>query len=161
MPVTGRFLIVKNKDSKEIKYFDYDKLEGYDLKPKSDTKFMDAINVSRVIIINPSFSEKIATRKMNAKFARILELMNYVSMNSDDDDGTNLDIVLNETTKFQRELINKYHKFVNEQQLELMLKKVEIIQKEIKLRKAAMLYKDDLIDYQKEPEEELEGKKRR
>ena len=161
MPVTGRFLIVKNKDSKEIKYFDYDKLEGYDLKAKKDTKFMDAINVSRVIIINPSFSEKIATRKMNAKFAKILELMNYVSMTGDDEDGTNLDIVLNETTKFQRELINKYRKFVDEQKLELMLKKLEIIQKEIKLRKAALMYKDDLIDYQREPKEELEGKKRR
>ena len=160
MPVTGRFLIVKNKDSKEIKYFDYDKIEGYDLKPRSDTKFMDAINVSRVIIINPSFSEKIASRKMNAKFERILKLMNYISM-EDDDDGTKLDIILDEATKFQRELINKYHKFVDEQKLELMLKKVEIIEKEIKLRKAALMYKDDLIDYQREDEQSLEGKRRR
>lgn len=162
MPVTGRFLIVKTKDSKEIKYFDYDKIEGYDLKAKSDAKFMDSINVSRVIVINPSFSEKIATRKMNSKFERILKLMNYISMeDKDDDDGTKLDIVLNETTKFQRELINKYHKYVDEQKLELMLKKVEIIEKEIKLRKAALMYKDDLLDYQRENEEELESKRRR
>ena len=28
-----RFLVVKNKDSKDIKYFEYDKISGYNIKP--------------------------------------------------------------------------------------------------------------------------------
>ena len=32
MPVNQKFLVVKNKDEKEIKYFEYDKVKGYNLK---------------------------------------------------------------------------------------------------------------------------------
>ena len=57
----AKFLIVKDNKTKQIKYFDYDKIDGYKLSAKKNYNFFDDINVSRVIIINPSFSEKIAT----------------------------------------------------------------------------------------------------
>ena len=66
MPVNSKFLVVKTKDSKEIKYFDYDNIDGYNLKAKDDVHFEDAIDVNRMIIINPSFTDKIATLKLNA-----------------------------------------------------------------------------------------------
>ncbi len=142
MAINQRFLIVKDKDSKEIRYFDYDKIDGYDLTAKKDVKFEDAINISRIIIINPSFSEKIATKKMNSKFTELLNLLNYVITNEDsDEDGTNLDIVLDRVSKFKRELFNKYSKYVQEEKLKIMLKKVEIIEREVKLRKEAVMLK--------------------
>ena len=161
MAINQRFLIVKNKDSKEIKYFDYDKIDGYDLKAKKDMTFSDAINVSRVIIINPSFSEKIATRKMNAKFERRINLMNYVCSEDDGNDETNLDIVLDETSKLRRELINKYKKFISEEKIQLMLKKLDIIERELKLRKVSLAYDKYEVNYSLSNDEELEGKKRR
>ena len=142
MAINQRFLIVKDKDTKEIRYFDYDKIDGYDLKAKKDVRFEDAINISRIIIINPSFSEKIATKKMNSKFNDILGLLNYVvTTETPDDDGSNLDIVLDRVSKFKRELINKYHKYVEEEKLDLMLKKVEIVEREVRLRKEAVMLK--------------------
>ena len=161
MAINQRFLIVKNKDSKEIKYFDYDKIDGYDLKAKKDMSFSDAINVSRVIIINPTFSEKIATRKMNAKFERLVNLMNYVCSEDDGDDDTNLDIVLDETSKLRRELINKYQKFISDEKIKLMLKKLDIIERELKLRKMTAVYNKYDNNYKISNDEELEGKKRR
>ena len=161
MAINQRFLIVKNKDSKEIKYFDYDKIDGYDLKAKKDMSFSDAINVWRVIIINPSFSEKIATRKMNAKFERLVNLMNYVCSEDDGDDDTNLDIVLDETSKLRRELINKYQKFISDEKIKLMLKKLDIIERELKLRKMTAVYNKYDNNYKISNDEELEGKKRR
>ena len=75
MAITNRFLVVKEKNSKEIKYFDYNKLDGYNLQAKKDLHFLDAIDVNRIIIINPSFIEKIATRKINAKFDRLINMI--------------------------------------------------------------------------------------
>ncbi len=144
----SKFLIVKDKKTKEVKYFDYDKIDGYNLKAKKNTNFFDDINVSRVIIINPSFSEKIAKKKMDAKFERLLMMMNIVC--EEDDSGEGLDIVLDEANKFRMELINKYRKFIEEEDLNLMLKKIEIIERELKLRRKAIDYTNGLGEYDEE-----------
>ena len=143
-----KFLIVKDKDTKEVRYFDYDKIDGYNLKAKKNTNFFDDINVSRVIIINPSFSEKIANKKMDAKFERLLTMMNIVC--EEDDSGEGLDIVLNEANKFRMELINKYRKYIEAEKLELMLKKIEIIEKELNLRRKAIEYTMGYGEYEDE-----------
>ena len=64
MPVNQKFLVVKNKDEKEIKYFEYDKVKGYNISPKNNVKFEDAINVNRMILINPSLIEKMVDKKV-------------------------------------------------------------------------------------------------
>ena len=75
MAVTSKFLIVKEKNSKDIKYFDYDKIDGYNLVAKKDVHFTDAIDINRVIIINPTFIDKVATKKINVKFNRLINMM--------------------------------------------------------------------------------------
>ncbi len=141
-----KFLIVKDNKSKQIKYFDYDKINGYNLKAKKNYNFFDDINVSRVIIINPSFSEKIAKKKMRMKFEKLLTMMQIVC--EDDDTGEGLDIVLDEANKFKMELINKYRKYVEEEELELMYKKIEIVERELKLRKKAIEYTNGYGEYE-------------
>ncbi|MBR1385947.1 MAG: hypothetical protein IJ568_03860 [Bacilli bacterium] len=134
MAVTSKFLIVKNKDSKEIKYFDYDKLDGYNLTTKKDVHFIDAIDVNRVIIINPTFIDKIATKKINNKFSKLINMMQYVCEREDDETGDGYEIALNEAEKLKVELRTKYRKLLNEEKLELMIKKIEILEDELKLR---------------------------
>ena len=143
-----KFLIVKDNKTKEVRYFDYDKIDGYNLKAKKNTNFFDDINVSRVIIINPSFSEKIANKKMDAKFERLLTMMNIVL--EEDETGEGLDIVLNEANKFRMELLNKYRKYIEAEKLELMLKKIEIIEKELGLRRKAIEYTMGYGEYEDE-----------
>lgn len=135
MSVSQRFLIVKEKNSKEIKYFDYDKLDGYNLKAKENAHFQDAIDVSRIIIIQPTFIEKIATKKLNAKFDKFISLMSVVcEMEDSDESGEGYRIALNEASKLRMELINKYKKYITDEKLDLMLKKIEILEDELKLR---------------------------
>lgn len=152
-----KFLIVKDNRTKQIKYFDYDKIDGYNLRAKKNYNFFDDINVSRVIIINPSFSQKIARRKMNSKFERLLTMMQVVC--EDDDTGEGLDIVLDEANKLKMELINKYRKFLEAEELELMYKKIEIVEKELDLRKKAIVYTNGYGEYEKD-EELTTGKSR-
>lgn len=134
MAVTSRFLIVKEKNKKEIKYFDYEKLEGYNLTAKKDIHFIDAIDINRVIIINPTFIDKIATRKINNKFNKLITMMQIVCDNDEDETGEGYRIALNEAEKLKQELRNKYRKFIAEEKLELMIKKIEILEDELKLR---------------------------
>ncbi len=148
MAITSKFLVVKNKDSKEIKYFDYDKLDGYQLQGKKDIRFVDAININRMIIINPTFIEKIATKKMNAKFERFVKLIQVVCEVGDDDtSGETYLLALNEAEKLKREFLNKYRKLVSEEILELLLKKIGILENEVKLRYNLLMQK---IAYEEE-----------
>lgn len=135
MAVVSRFLVVKNKDEKEIKYFDYGKLDGYNLVAKKDVHFADAIDVNRVVIINPSFIEKIATKKINNKFEKLINMMQVVcEVGDEDESGEGYRIALNEASKLKTELWNKYRKFIAEKKLALMIKKIEILEDELKLR---------------------------
>ena len=134
MAESSRLLIVKEKDSKEIKYFDYDKLDGYNLKMKKDLHFMDAIDVNRVIIINPSFIDKVVTRKINAKFDRLINMIQIICENDDDESGEGYRIALDEANKLKMELWNKYRKYLAKEKLDLMIKKIEILEDELNLR---------------------------
>lgn len=142
MAVTSKFLIVKEKNSKDIKYFDYDKLNGYNLTTKKDVHFADAIDVNRVIIINPTFIEKIASRKINTKFNKLINMMQVVcEVGDEDESGEGYKIALDEAEKLKLELWNKYKKFIADEKLELMIKKIEILEDELKLRLNLLLNK--------------------
>ena len=152
-----RFLVVKNKDSRDIKYFEYDKISGYNIKPNPKLKFQDAINVNRMILINPTLIEKMVDKKIKRKFNYLINLLSVVYEN-DDDTGEGLKLALNEAEKFRMELINKYKKYVNEEKMELLLKKIAILEDELYLRMQYVINKA----YYMEMEEEMskEGKSR-
>ena len=150
-----KFQIVKERQPKYVINFDYSKIDGYNLTAKKNYSFFNDVDVSRVIIINPSFCNKIACKKMNHKFERLITMMQVVC--EDDDTGEGLDIVLDEANKFKMELINKYRKYIEEEELELMYKKIEIIEKELQLRRKALEYTNGYGEY---TEELTEGKSR-
>ena len=74
MAVTSKYLIVKEKNSKDVKHLDYNKLAGYNLVAKKDVHFADAIDINHVIIYNPTFIDKIATKKINVKFNKLINI---------------------------------------------------------------------------------------
>ena len=85
--ITKRYHIVKDKEDKSITYFEYDKLDGYDLSPKKSVMIEDAINVNKIVIINPSLANKVAKKKIDIKFKKLVRLLNII-FESDDDTGT-------------------------------------------------------------------------
>ena len=151
-----RFLVVKNKDSKDIKYFEYDKISGYNIKPNPKLKFQDAINVNRMILINPSLIEKMVDKKIKRKFDYLINLLAIVYEN-DDDTGEGLKLALNEAEKFRMELVNKYKQYLSDEKYELLLKKIAILEDELYLR---MQYILNMNAYMEQMEEKTEGKSR-
>ena len=133
LAINQKFLVIKNKDEKEIKYFEYDKIKGYNITPKSNVKFQDAINVNKMILINPSLIEKMIDKKVKRKFNYLINMLSCL-YDSDDTSGEGLYLALDEAEKFRMELINKYKKYMKEEKFELIEKKISILEDELKLR---------------------------
>lgn len=150
-----RFLVVKNKDSKDIKYFEYDKISGYNIKPNPNLKFQDAINVNRMILINPSLIEKMVDKKIKRRFDYLINLLSIVYEN-DDESGDGLQLALDEAEKFRNELCNKYKQYIKEEKYELLLKKIAILEDELYLRMQYIMNREYLNEY----EQMKEGKSR-
>lgn len=151
-----RYLIVKNKNDKAITYFEYDKMDGYDLSPKKGIKIMDAINVQKIVIINPSLANKVAKKKVDLKFRKLLQLLNTI-FESNDETGSAYHQGLNELEKLRQELIDKYKKHLEADEFDTMEKKLGILEHELKIR---LFLIDKQLEYDKEREISKEGKSR-
>ena len=152
-----RYHIIKDKEDKSITYFEYNKIDGYDLTPKKGIKIEDAINVEKVVIINPSLASKVAKKKIDLKFRKLLQLLNVV-FESDDDTGTAYHQGLDEVEKLRQELVDKYKKYLEDSEYDTMEKKLGILEHELKIR---LYYLQQAMEYEIEQlEMEKEGKSR-
>ena len=132
--MNNHYLIVKEKNKKTITYFEYDKLNGFNMTSKNkNIKLKDAINVNKMIIINPSFIEKLVNKKINNKIKKLIDLIANIYNNTDDEDpaGTLMQ-ALNEVERFKRQMINKYEEYMTKEQIKLLEKK--ILEQEVTMR---------------------------
>ncbi|MEG1495491.1 MAG: hypothetical protein RSB99_03765 [Bacilli bacterium] len=130
MPINQRYLIVKNKDEKSITCFEYDKIKGVDISPKNNIKFTDAINVNKMVLINPSLIEKMIDKKISKRFDKLLKILAII-YDDNDDTGTGYREALNEITKFRLEIYTKYKMYMEEAKLTIALKKLTILENEV------------------------------
>lgn len=138
MPVTQRYLVVKNKNDDAITYLEYDKIGGLDITPKKNVKIKDAINVNKMVIINPGLVDKMIDKKINKRFSLLLQMI-MALYEEDDETGGGYRHALNEINKLREEVINKYFKLMTEEKQELFLKKIEILETELHDRLSEIL----------------------
>ena len=148
-----RYHIIKDSEDKSITYFEYDKLDGYDLSPKKNAKIEDAINVNKIVIINPSLANKVAKKKVDIKFKRLLKLLNII-FETDDETGSAYHQGLDELERLRQELVDKYKKYLEDDEFDTMDKKLGILEHELKVR---LFYLEKDLEF----EMEKEGKSRR
>ena len=68
------YLIVKDKKKKQVIYFECNKLNGYKMTSKNkNIKLKDAINVNKMVIINPSFINKLIDKNSLSDMNNILD----------------------------------------------------------------------------------------
>lgn len=152
--IDKRYFVVKGKKDSAITYFEYDKMEGYDLSPKKNIKIKDAINVNKVVIINPSLMQKVAKKKIDLKFKKLLEFMAII-FDDDDDDTTSGEAYregLNEISKLRLEAKVKYQKYMEEEDYKTLEKKLDILEQELNSR----IYYLEQYYYQRQLEAQYE-----
>lgn len=154
MKTKMNYLIIKDDKNKTTSYFEGD-FSGYDLA-KTKKKVINGINVSKMMIVNQSFIEKVINKKVEKKFKALLELVASVS-EGDEDPSSAMMFALNEIEKFRRMIINQYTSYMTKKQMELLDKKVKLVENEIKMK---MYQYTEQID-QKEEELEKSSHRRR
>ncbi len=123
--MTKNFLIQKDSKTGEITYLEYDKLNGYRVKPRIKTD--ESIAVSQIIFIEPSFSEKIIKKKIELQIKKLTELMRYYDTNEGGDDDSGVRRSLVEAEKLKLKIINDYVHYLGNTYASISIQKVQLI----------------------------------
>ncbi len=143
MTVNKRFVVKKDDKTDVITYMEYDKIDGFRVKPKKTVNFEDMINVNEMIVINPSLIQKLISKKCTRSFDKILKMMSVVSEDEDDGD-TGYMLVHDQLERFKMLLMNKYKAYMEELEYETTLKKIELLEQEVEARRNRLIEQLDL-----------------
>ena len=120
-----------NKNHKDESIVCLKETEGYTFKPKVNKD--DYIKVSQVRIVDKEMIDKILTMKFDKSFKKVVALALRVLEDEEADEG-DAEIVLGEVELVREILLNRYQKFLNHEKEELFLKKLRIIENELRIK---------------------------
>lgn len=123
------YVIKKKNKNNEIVYMEYS-MPGETFTPKTIVSYL---NVKNVKIVDTELNETILTIKLEQKFKKLLKLVNYY-LNNDDASSSDTGLVLDEISLIKSILINRYSKYLESEKIKLFLKKISVIEKEIKIK---------------------------
>ncbi len=127
------YFISRENPGGNVVYFDGDQLSsGFHITPKNQLAY-DGITVNKLVLIKPSFVEKVLRRKVKKK----LELyLNYIIelLDSDDEGNGSFREILDELSRYKDVIRYRYQKYLGESYVDLMMKKIELLEYELKLK---------------------------
>ncbi len=121
-----------NKKVKEEKV-KLEDIKGFKLKPKNNIEY-DGIQVNKLLLIKPSFIEKILRKKTKRKLELYLEFILNM-LESDDDDSQKIEFALNDVSRYKKIIKNNYRMYLDKKYYEQMILKIELIEKKLKIKK--------------------------
>ena len=133
MAISRRFVVKKEAHEETITYMEYEKLKGFNVKPKDSLEIEDMINVNEMIVINSGLIEKLVSKKCKRRLEKIILMLSVMYEDEASDDGT-IEMVLDEMEKFKTMLRKKYKDYLKKEEYKLYLKKIEILESEARIR---------------------------
>lgn len=124
------YVLMKKANKKEIFYIDYERLEGYEVKPKNKVKY-DGIIVNKLILINPSFTKKILIKKSKRKLEEYLKYIINIMDNDDATDPDDVERALDNLSRYRSIVINTYQMYLDEKYYKILLQKIDLIEQEL------------------------------
>ena len=125
------FTIKKLNSSCELKDFDYD-IKGLNYPVKKGKS--GALKISKLTIVSPDITTSLICYNFNKKYQKIVECFFNNSNFDDDTSGTNLMLALDEVARLRTIIINKYQKFLKKKESEELLKKLKLLENEIRVK---------------------------
>ena len=126
------YYVSKSNKKKEIVLFELEKISGYELKPKISKK--DSISVSKIVIVNPEFSEKIIRKKIEKKITNLLEQLKTIDEDTSGDNEGSIRKSLMDAEKLRLQMINTYVKYLGNTYGGLTMKKIQIIIEQLRYK---------------------------
>lgn len=136
------YLLVKKTFNKEVVYINYDREKGFIFNPVNNGD--DSISVNQMVIINPNFISRVLTKKTKRKLELYLQYIVELLDEDSDTDITGLRSALNDITRYKDIVINKYKIYLDERYFELYMKKLSLLEYELKMK--ILHFKDNEID---------------
>lgn len=122
-------------------------LDGYTFKPKQGKN--NYIKVNEVKIVDKVMIEKILSMKFDRSFKQLVALALRVINDEDADDDTAM-VVLDEVELVRQILLERYHKFISKEKEQLFLKKLRIIENEMRVKQIKIKQKAIYLEQQEE-----------
>lgn len=136
------YFVERNHETDEVVYLEYDKIDGYEITPK--TKMKDAISVKKVVFASSSLSSKIIKKKINNIITKLLEFIENID---DGTDGESIRENLMKAEKLRVSIITKYIKYLGNNYSSLTLKKLELMVNKLENELYKKEIKDRYLDY--------------
>ncbi len=134
------YTIVKECNGDKI-IIDYSKLDGYKFKPKNKIKY-NGIKVNSIVVVKKSFIEKLLKKKVKRKLNYYLEYIISL-IDNDDEDGSGLKEALTDLERYKSIVEYKYKKYLNQKYITLLLKKIKLLENELKTK--ILIYENEEV----------------
>lgn len=156
------YYLHKNNKTGEIVYLEYEKIKGYPITPK--TKIEDAIEVNKIILVNPSFKEKLIRKKVEIKIRYLVNLLEKMDEEGTDEGTIKKTII--ESEKLRMNILNRYIKYLGNTYGSYSIKKINLIVNQLKIRLYNLTMQQRILNmynqnlYYLDEEEPLKGRGR-
>lgn len=128
----GNYYLRRDGLTGETVYIDYEKIKGYDITPK--TNIEDAIKVNKIIMVNPSLSEKLIRKKVEIRIRYLISKLEEFDSDPSGGDETGISNCLMDAERLKVQLLNTYKKYLGNTYGPLFLKKIQVIIGQLKNR---------------------------
>ena len=122
----------KNKN-KLIDKTEIIELDGFMMGSKNKTFKIEGNEVRDIKVVDTKLASALVTKQVSKKYEKLINYLTELLID-DDDSGETYREALNQIEKFRQEIKNKYRKFLKQKELEMMSKKLVILQKEANKR---------------------------
>ena len=121
-----------DKDNNEIVYgyIDYNRLHGFKIRPQNNVPY-DGVEVSRLVLVEPNLIKKVLKRKIKHKLDAYLVFL-FSVIDDDDENPDTLELVIDDVSRYKSIIMNKYSKFLDKKYIKGLLKKVGMVELELK-----------------------------
>lgn len=124
------YFVKRKNRNKKIVEFKYEEI-GYEFKPNIHSP--EFIQISNLHLMDENLINKILIKKAEKSFRRLAAIALSV-INDEDSTTGDAVIALDEIAKQKSIILKKYHKYLQKDQEEKLLKRLKVVEKDLKLR---------------------------
>ena len=137
----GEFTLIDDKSKKKLDTITIN--DTFNFTPKNNVKKENLAQVSKIVLVEPTFIEAIAKKNINKKLNVLLRQISIVLNDETDDEAG--EYVLGEIDRLENIILSNYSKYLNSDYIKLVRNKLKILKEEIKYKQ---MMRVQMVEYE-------------